>query len=177
VFDLKNMYSADIISSSTQSDVTDKKDIRANIFQVSISGWIKKEEAKGARTYLFAVPHKSDLYSWVIYLNFLRVKAIYDNFTLQFGQINLPLSHEGILANSKVLKNKFNPRDVKYNLSVSGNTVTNHAQSVYLRQYRPEKVKQDSTKMISNDKNKDIESNPKISKRGSVMLNLIDHSV
>jgi hypothetical protein len=34
------------------------------------------------------------LYTWVITLNFLRVKALYDEFTKNFGIIKLPLKHE-----------------------------------------------------------------------------------
>jgi len=143
-----------------------------------VSSFLKKELIKGPRSYYFSVIHKSELYSWVIYLNFLRVKAIYDSFTIQFGQLNLPLDYESGLISNKVLKNKFNNHDIQSNQIVDGNTVTNHAQSIYLRQYRPDKLNINKDKEVT----KVIEKGHKLKfsklvSRGSVMMNLVDYSV
>ena len=64
---------------------------KKNIFTVSVSRWIKKEQIKGKRSYIFSCKSLEDLYSWVISMNFLRVNAYYDIFTSHFGKIGFPL--------------------------------------------------------------------------------------
>lgn len=64
------------------------------VFCLQISSWYKKDVMKGPRKYFFSCSTKEEMYNWVITLNFLRVKAIYDQFTKNFGLINLPLPHE-----------------------------------------------------------------------------------
>ena len=64
---------------------------KKNIFTVSVSRWIKKEQIKGKRSYIFSCKTLEDLYSWVISMNFLRVNAYYDIFTSHFGTIGFPL--------------------------------------------------------------------------------------
>ena len=64
---------------------------KKNIFSVSVSRWIKKEQIKGKRSYIFSCKTLEDLYSWVISMNFLRVNAYYDIFTSHFGRIGFPL--------------------------------------------------------------------------------------
>ena len=52
---------------------------------------------------------------WEIALNFLRMKNMYDEFTSNFGMIQLPLNNEFSLIESKKYKRKLNikPRDYK----------------------------------------------------------------
>ena len=64
---------------------------KKNLFTVSVSRWIKKEQIKGKRSYIFSCKTLEDLYSWVISMNFLRVNAYYDIFTRHFGKIGFPL--------------------------------------------------------------------------------------
>ena len=64
---------------------------KKNLFSVSVSRWIKKEQIKGKRSYIFSCKTLEDLYSWIISINFLRVNAYYDIFTSHFGKIGLPL--------------------------------------------------------------------------------------
>ena len=40
--------------------------------------WIKKEQIKGKRSYIFSCKTLEDLYSWIISINFLRVNAYYN---------------------------------------------------------------------------------------------------
>lgn len=65
-----------------------------NVFCIQVSSWYKKDKIKGTRKFYVSAGSPTDLYSWVITLSFLRVKAIYDEFTKNFGFINLPLPHE-----------------------------------------------------------------------------------
>ena len=64
---------------------------KKNLFTVSVSRWIKKEQIKGKRSYIFSCKSLEDLYSWIISMNFLRVNAYYDTFTRNFGSIGFPL--------------------------------------------------------------------------------------
>ena len=64
---------------------------KKNLFTVSVTRWIKKEQIKGKRSYIFSCKTLEDLYSWVISMNFLRVNAYYDIFTSHFGRIGFPL--------------------------------------------------------------------------------------
>jgi hypothetical protein len=82
---------------------------RKNIITVYISSWFKKEEIKGPRKFIFSFSTRKELYEWTITLNFLRVKAIHDDFTLKFGVIHLPLKYEVKKKTVKIFKKKFTP--------------------------------------------------------------------
>jgi len=168
IFDLKNIYFAEIMSDYSIGE-------RANLFYISIASWIKKNEIKGPRSYYFSVSKKSELYSWVIYLNFLRVKNIYDSFTVQFGPINLPLDYEVIASTKKrKMKNKFkqNPQII----STSSNSNKNqYQQFVKLRQSetdREQKLESLKSKEISNLKQRGT-----VYKRGTIIFGVDDQNV
>lgn len=79
---------------------------KQNIIKINVNSFYKKDMRKGERSFLFSTKDKSKLYEWVITLNFLRVKAIYDEFKTQFGVINLPMNHEVKISNKKKMKLK-----------------------------------------------------------------------
>ena len=79
---------------------------KKNLFSIAVSSWVKKDEVKPHRTFNFSTKTREDLYHWVITLNFLRIKATYEEFSSQFGLINLPLKHEVKKAKKK-FKQKF----------------------------------------------------------------------
>ena len=81
---------------------------KANIIKITVNSFFKKDIKKGERVFYFATYDKSKLYEWVISLNFLRVKAIYDEFKNSFGVIDLPMSHENKVSNKKRMKKKLN---------------------------------------------------------------------
>jgi len=169
-FYLKNIYSAEIMSDYSIGG-------RPNLFTIQISSWIKKDVTKGARAYFFSVPKKSELYSWVIYLNFLRVKNIYDSFTVQFGQISLPLDYECVASAKfkKQMKDKFKQNTIAP--VVKSNNSSNYAQFVNLRQSRPDKtlgIKQDNQL----EKKTTVENKGRgtVYKRSSIMIGGIGES-
>ena len=82
-----------------------------NIIKINVNSFYKKDMKKGERTFFFSTHDKSKLYEWVITLNFLRVKAIYDEFKTQFGVINLPMDHEVKTSNKKKIKLKLSLAD------------------------------------------------------------------
>ena len=86
-FDLKNLYLVEVL---TDGEIGGME----NVFCIQVSSWYKKDQIKGTRKFYVSASNKVELYNWVITLNFLRVKAIYDEFTKNFGLINLPLPHE-----------------------------------------------------------------------------------
>ena len=83
-FELKDIYELKQLNDSHYGN-------KKNIFSVSVSRWIKKEQIKGKRSYIFSCKTLEDLYSWIISINFLRVNAHYNIFTSHFGKIGLPL--------------------------------------------------------------------------------------
>ena len=83
-FELKDIYELKQLNDSHYGN-------KKNIFSVSVSRWIKKEQIKGKRSYIFSCKTLEDLYSWIISINFLRVNAYYNIFTSHFGKIGLPL--------------------------------------------------------------------------------------
>ncbi len=169
IFELKNLNSAEIVPDFTIG-------FQTNVFCVQVSSWFKKDLIKGERTYYFSVGSKSDVYCWVIYLNFLRMKAIYDNFTIQFGQINLPLSYE-ILEKQFYLKNKFNKDNIIKD--INNFSVTEYLKNAYLRKFIPgmykprkddEDYERDSVeKSMENNETSITNSGTKALKRGSIM--------
>jgi len=81
---------------------------KQNIIKISVNSYYKKDSKKSERSFLFCTKDKSKLYEWVITLNFLRVKAIYDEFKTSFGVINLPMNHEVKISTKKRMKMKLN---------------------------------------------------------------------
>jgi len=102
-FDLKYLYSVEILPDKERGD-------KNNLFHIQVSSWYKKDEVRGSRNFYFSCATRDDLYEWVITLNFLRVKAIYDEFSYNYGMINLPLMHELKNKNNKRVKEKFSVR-------------------------------------------------------------------
>ena len=74
-----------------------------------MTSYVKKDEEKDARTFYFSMQSEDELYQWITCLNFLRVKALYDQLSFNFGTIPLPLSHESSIST----KNRKFKRDRK----------------------------------------------------------------
>ena len=89
MFELKNIY---LIKKLSDYEFGQK----TNLLQLKVSSFFKKEQLKDGRDYIFSFKSKSDLNSWVITLNLLRAKSIYDEFRNTFGVINFPFNHEKI---------------------------------------------------------------------------------
>jgi len=86
---------------------------KANVFKVHVATWFKRDREKSSRKFYFSVKKKDEIYTWIITLNFLRVKEIYNDFTMQFGTIQLPLNHELKRKIKKRIKQKFHhPQNV-----------------------------------------------------------------
>jgi class 3 adenylate cyclase len=102
-FLLKNLYDVEILPDHS---INGKK----NLFIISVSSWTKKDKIKPHRTFNFSAKSREDLYQWVITLNFLRIKATYDEFSSHFGLINLPLRHD-VKKAKKRFRNKYKGPD------------------------------------------------------------------
>lgn len=62
-----------------------------NLLGIGVAQWYKKDVLQGPRTYIFSCDTREDLHTWVIALNFLKMKAVYDEFSANFTVVNLPL--------------------------------------------------------------------------------------
>ncbi len=89
MFELKNIY---LIKKLRDFEFGQKK----NLLQLKVSSFFKKDQLKDGRDYIFSFKSKSELNSWIITLNLLRAKSIYDEFRNTFGVINFPFNHEKI---------------------------------------------------------------------------------
>ena len=89
MFELKNIY---LIKKLKDFEFGSK----TNLLQIRVSSFYKKQELKSGRDYIFSLASKSELNSWVITLNLLRAKSIYDEFRNTFGIINFPFNHEKV---------------------------------------------------------------------------------
>jgi len=69
--------------------------------------WYKKDIKKSSRKFYYSFKNLEDIYKWTITLNFLRVKAIHDDFCNKYGRLNLPMNHEIEKTKEKV-KRKIN---------------------------------------------------------------------
>ena len=110
-FFLKDIYQITILS-------RDQIDDKNYYLEIKVSAWYKKSELKEDRDFIigFATPEETS--KWEIALNFLRIKNMYDEFTSNFGMIQLPLNNEFSLIENKKYKRKLNikprdPRDYK----------------------------------------------------------------
>ena len=89
MFELKNIY---LIKKLSDFEFGSK----TNLLQIRVSSFYKKQELKSGRDYIFSFATKNELNSWVITLNLLRAKSIYDEFRNTFGLINFPFNHEKV---------------------------------------------------------------------------------
>ena len=107
-FFLKDIYQITILS----RDQFDEKNF---YLEIKVSSWYKKSEPKEDRDFIIGFGTQEEMSKWEIALNFLRIKNMYDEFTSNFGMIQLPLNNEFSLIESKKYKRKLNikPRDYK----------------------------------------------------------------
>ena len=107
-FFLKDIYQITILS-------RDQFDEKYFYLEIKVSSWYKKSELKEDRDFIIGFSTLEEMSKWEIALNFLRIKNMYDEFTSNFGMIQLPLNNEFSLIESKKYKRKLNikPRDYK----------------------------------------------------------------
>ena len=107
-FFLKDIYQITILS-------RDQFDEKSFYLEIKVSSWYKKSEPKEDRDFIIGFSTAEEMSKWEIALNFLRMKNMYDEFTSNFGMIQLPLNNEFSLIESKKYKRKLNikPRDYK----------------------------------------------------------------
>lgn len=96
---------------------------RKNIMLIYVSSWFKKEDRRRSRKFYFSFNTREELYRWTMTLNFLRVKAIHDQYCLKFGIVALPLKHESKQKTQKRIKKKFK-------LDIAFQEPSNHKSSI-----------------------------------------------
>ena len=65
---------------------------RKNAFIIYTGSWLKKRKEMGIRNFYFSALTTDELEEWKTYIEFVRAKAIYDDFVNTFGKISFPLS-------------------------------------------------------------------------------------
>ncbi len=65
---------------------------RKNPFIIYTGQWWKKHKEMGIRNFYFSALTTDELEEWKTYIEFVRAKAIYDDFVNTFGKISFPLS-------------------------------------------------------------------------------------
>ena len=100
-FEIKYLYKLEMMPDFS---IGSKK----NIFSITVSQWNKKDLVQKGRTFFLSTDTKDKLNEWVTQINFLRVKATYDEFASTFGLINLPLPHEILDKGVRKTKSKLN---------------------------------------------------------------------
>jgi hypothetical protein len=108
-FFLKDIYQITILS----RDQFDEKNF---YLEIKVSSWYKKSELKEDRDFIIGFSTAEEMSKWEIALNFLRIKNMYDEFTSNFGMIQLPLNNEFSLIESKKYKRKLNIKTRDYKL-------------------------------------------------------------
>jgi adenylate cyclase 10 len=104
-FFLKDIYQITILS----KEFFDEK--KSYYLEIKVSSWFKKSELKEDRNFIIGFETQEEMYKWEIALNFLRIKNMYDEFTSNFGMIQLPLNNDLIKSDNKKFKRKFNLTD------------------------------------------------------------------
>ena len=80
---------------------------KKNILVVKVSSYLKKNEVKEDKTFYFSFQSYKELHSWLTILNFMKVKANYDELCFNYGVIPLPLSHEVKEKEKRICKKQF----------------------------------------------------------------------
>ena len=101
-FFLKDIYQITIVSKA----LFDEK--KSYYLEIKVSSWFKKSELKEDRNFIIGFETQEEMYKWEIALNFLRIKNMYDEFTSNFGMIQLPLNNNLFKIENKKFKRKFN---------------------------------------------------------------------
>lgn len=154
---MRNLYNLQIIPDFTYGG-------KKNIFTITVSQWQKKDQVKPGRSYIFSADTKEKLNDWITTINFLRVKATYDEFACQFGLIHLPLAHEVLGNKKRKIKRKFMPSNILTQQKIAKNTI-NYYNSIARKSMM-------TTKSSDNDKVR-----KSTSRRLSSMTNLTEHLV
>ena len=80
---------------------------KRNILVIKFSSYIKGNELKDAQTFYFSLQSYKELQNWITILNFMRIKAMYDELCFHYGTIPLPLPHEKKVKIKKNFKKQF----------------------------------------------------------------------
>ena len=116
-FFLKDIYQITIVS----KELFDEK--KSYYLEIKVSSWFKKSELKEDRNFIIGFESQEEMLKWEIALNFLRIKNMYDEFTSNFGMIQLPLNNEVSVVENKKYKRKLNLTEHKSGKSGINNKI------------------------------------------------------
>ena len=115
IFYLQNLFDIKLL---TDGSVGGKK----NIISLIVNEWFKKGEVMESRTYYLSVEDREESFKWVITLNILKIKTLYEKYCFGYGYVNFPLygpSKNDFIIKAKKFKFKLSFRK-NYNLVFQG---------------------------------------------------------
>ena len=104
-FFLKNIYQISILDKESSFET------KKYYLEIKVSSWFKKDIEKDDRTFIIGFNSKEELSKWEIALHFLRIKNMYDEFTSNFGMIQLPLNRQYMEGKKYKRKLLIKPRE------------------------------------------------------------------
>jgi hypothetical protein len=104
-FFLKNIYQISILDKESSFET------KKYYLEIKVSSWFKKDIEKDDRTFIIGFNSKEELSRWEIALHFLRIKNMYDEFTSNFGMIQLPLNRQYMEGKKYKRKLLIKPRE------------------------------------------------------------------
>ena len=81
------------------------------LIQISVSSFFKKDHVKPGRAFYFNCNNREEMLNWIVTINFLKLKATYDEFVRNYGFTELPLSFDKKNIVSKKYKKTFKLSD------------------------------------------------------------------
>ncbi|CAD8122137.1 unnamed protein product [Paramecium sonneborni] len=74
--------------------LNDKEKVNSKYaFEIRTGGWFKRQKLMPRRDFYFSAISEEGMEEWTIYIEFMRVKATYDEFVNNFGKIQFPIAN------------------------------------------------------------------------------------
>ncbi|CAD8109893.1 unnamed protein product [Paramecium primaurelia] len=91
----QNALATIILSSIYQIvPLNDKEKVNQKyVFEIRTGNWFKKQKLMQRRDFYFSANSDESMEEWTIYIEFMRVKATYDEFVNNFGKIQFPIAN------------------------------------------------------------------------------------
>ncbi|CAD8124494.1 unnamed protein product [Paramecium sonneborni] len=74
--------------------LNDKEKVNSKFaFEIRTGNWFKRQKLMPRRDFYFSATSEEQMEEWTIYIEFMRVKATYDEFVNNFGKIQFPIAN------------------------------------------------------------------------------------
>ena len=146
---------------------------KKNAFVIYVGSWQKKDKDMGLREFYFSAVSNDELEQWTTYMEFIRAKAIYDQFVNTFGKISFPLTNNTALEKIDSLEDPikgsqgmsrlaFMTQKNDVNHSSFLNTYKSHNSSIRKTTFKPMNLKDKQKKDLMMNEYKESNNNETI---------------